>query len=366
MPIAMNCACGHHWLAPDRFAGTRVACPSCHRDLDVPLVAKAKSVEPASSDSAAEDEFRLEPIPEPSRPSEAPPPEQRGPASSKIAPLAHMARALLDPRSIHLMLSLGGSLSVLGLIVWLTSLGVFENKVVLAAALGAGTLSLLGGGWWLVLKTKFRLAGQALTFLACVVMPLNLWFYHAQGLVTLSNGLWVGGVACCLLYAATVYALRNALFMYSFEAGLTLTVLLFLGQLHLIENMSYVCLALTGLGFLSVHAHQAFAEGKKGFTRERFGMPLFWSGHVQLGAALGILLLTQLAGWLIGPIETLAFFPGWKFPWREFSPWATDCCRNPISWRRAFGWPARICICTRTSSCGRRACSLIWPPAAYC
>ncbi len=34
---------------------------------------------------------------------------------------------------------LGGGLCVLGLIVWLASLELFENKVVLAAALGSNT-----------------------------------------------------------------------------------------------------------------------------------------------------------------------------------------------------------------------------------
>ena len=34
------------------------------------------------------------------------------------------------------------------------------------------------------------LAGRALTLLACLVMPLNLWFYHANDLVT---GLRWGG-----------------------------------------------------------------------------------------------------------------------------------------------------------------------------
>jgi len=52
-------------------------------------------------------------------------------------------------------------------------------------------------------RRTYRLL-QALTFLGCVVAPLNLWFYHAQNLITVQGHLWVGGVVCCLLYAATV------------------------------------------------------------------------------------------------------------------------------------------------------------------
>src|SRR5690606_22139572 len=65
-----------------------------------------------------------------------------------------MFEAMLDPRSIQWMLILGGGLVVLGLVVWLASLGIFESKVVMAAALAAATLAVLGAGWFVVLKTR--------------------------------------------------------------------------------------------------------------------------------------------------------------------------------------------------------------------
>ena len=52
-----------------------------------------------------------------------------------------MFEALLDPRTIQWILSIGGSLSVLRLIVWLVSLGIFKNPHVLALALGLGTIA---------------------------------------------------------------------------------------------------------------------------------------------------------------------------------------------------------------------------------
>lgn len=40
-----------------------------------------------------------------------------------------------------------------------------------------------------------------MTLLACLLMPLNLWFYDAQGLITLREGghLWIPAVVCCAL-----------------------------------------------------------------------------------------------------------------------------------------------------------------------
>ena len=76
----------------------------------------------------------------------------------QISVWRRMFESLLDPRSIQWILTIGGGLSVLGLIVWLVSLGFFQNPRVLAVALGLGTLALLGAGWLLVLWTRYRRA----------------------------------------------------------------------------------------------------------------------------------------------------------------------------------------------------------------
>ena len=173
-------------------------------------------------------------------------------------------------------------------------------------ALAIGTLAILAGGWWLVLKTRFRTAGQALAFLGCVVAPLNLWFYDAQNLITLDHNLWMGGVVCCLLYIATVYVLRDPLFMYAVEAGVTLTALLLLANLGWISDTSFLCLFLAVIGLISIHAERAFEPREDvTFNRQRFGMPLFWSGHVQLASALLMLLGTQVWGWMFHPTRHL-------------------------------------------------------------
>jgi hypothetical protein len=217
-----------------------------------------------------------------------------------------MFEALMDPRSIQWMLMVGGALCVLGLVVWLISLGIFKDPHVLAIALGIGTLAVIAGGWFLTLRTRYRIAGQALTFLGCVVAPLNLWFYHAQRLLTVDGHLWLGGVVCCLLYAATVVVLRDPVFMYAFEAGVTLTTMLLLADMGKITDTTWLSLFLMALGLISIHGERMFAPAETSdFPRRRFGLPLFWSGHAQIGASLIILLGSQLLGWMAEPARAL-------------------------------------------------------------
>jgi len=54
---------------------------------------------------------------------------------------------VLDPRTIQWLLGLGGALLVLGLVIWLATLGVFDSPAVVAVALGAANLAALGAGW---------------------------------------------------------------------------------------------------------------------------------------------------------------------------------------------------------------------------
>jgi hypothetical protein len=303
MPIVLRCPCGRVLKARDEFAGSRAECPTCGRVVQIP------SANPAEQPAAKPrfDEAAPTPIEEFLDPPTGSP-AQAETATAAAAPatpvLRRMFEALLDPRSIQWMLMIGGGLCVLGVIVWLVSEGVFENKLALAGLLGAGTLAILGAGWYTALRTRFRVAGQALTFLGCVVAPLNLWFYHAQDLLTVDGHLWVGGVICCLLYAATVYVLRDSLFMYAFEAGITLTALLLLADLGKITDAAWLSLFLMALGLISIHAERAFSPAENAeLPRRKYGLPLFWSGHAQMGVSLLILLASQLLGWFIVPFE---------------------------------------------------------------
>ncbi len=300
MPIAVRCECGQKLNARDESAGRRAECPHCGRMVLIPT----KGDDSAKSESAS------------SLPIESPAlnvtvfvdpiggEAERVPceSQSQTSVFRRMLEAMLDPRAIHWMLLIGGGLSVLGLIIWLVSIGIFDDPRHVAVALGAGSLAILGGGWATVLKTRYRLAGQALTFLGCVVAPLNLWFYHSQGLITIDQHLWVGGLVCVALYAATVRFLRDPIFMYAVEAGLTLTTLLLMANQHLIDDAGHLAMFLTALGAISIHAERAFpASGE--FDRKRYGMPLFWSGHAQLGVGLLMLLASQVLGWLALPLS---------------------------------------------------------------
>ena len=247
MAISLRCPCGARVKTGEESRGKRGKCLSCGRTLLIPAAIAA----PTGAAGAFEDDdfaARLaDSLPDDTSESHDPPEAAEG-ASQISVVLSRMFDALLDPRSIQWMLTIGGGLFVLGLLIWLVSWGIFQNPVILATALLIGTLAIMCAGWWVVLATRFRIAGQALTFLGCVVAPLNLWFYHAQALITLDNKLWVGGLVCCLLYVATVYVLRDPLFMYAVEAGLTLTATLFLAELGLASDLGYLTVAMMALG----------------------------------------------------------------------------------------------------------------------
>lgn len=318
MAISVQCVCGRKLKAPDQFAGTRAECPSCGLPLLIPVVEVTPLPDPVpagesepSTYATRSPEASYEKIQlgadniyeflDPPQSTVPPPP----PPAARTLSLRMMFEALLDPRSIQWMLTLGGGLLVLGVVIWLVSLGIFKDPLVMAIAMGLGTGAVLAGGWWLTLRSRFHMAGQALTFLGCVLAPLNLWFYDSQNLVTLDDHLWVGGVICCLIYIATVTVLRDPLFMYAVEAGVTLTALLLLADLQWIHDTSFLCTFLMAIGLFSIHSERAFAPGEaEHFNRRRFGMPLFWSGHVQLAAALVILLATQACAWIFDPLRS--------------------------------------------------------------
>jgi hypothetical protein len=225
------------------------------------------------------------------------------PARRRRQPRRNLLEVLLDPRSIQWLLAGGGALLVLGLLIWLWAEGIFQNKIFVAVLLGSGNAALLGCGWAIIRFTRHEIAGRALTLLACLVMPFNLWFYDAQGLITLSAGghLWVPALVCCLLYAISARLLRDPTFVYVFAAGVAGTGLLMLADrdFQRFWEISAPSTLLVVLGFLGIHAERLFSADDGPFSRKRFGLASFLSGHVLLGAGLLLLLGAQLAGdWL--------------------------------------------------------------------
>jgi hypothetical protein len=221
-------------------------------------------------------------------------------------PRRNLMEILLDPRSIQWLLVSGGALLVVGLVIWLAASGFFEDPKFLAVCLGLGNALLLGGGWALILRTRYQTAGRALTLLACLVMPLNLWFYNAQGLIVLSRGdpLWLPALVCCVLYAASARILRDPTFVYVFVAGITMTGLLILADQHLqrFEEIAAPSVMLVCFGLVCIHVERAFVESESPFSRRRFGLAFFWSGHVVLAGGMLLVLGAQVCGGWLYPL----------------------------------------------------------------
>jgi hypothetical protein len=218
-------------------------------------------------------------------------------------PRRSVLELLLDPRSIQWLLGGGGALTVLGLVIWLASIGVFGNPVFVAVGLGLGNAILLGGGWALLTRTRYQVAGRSLTLLACLVMPLNLWFYHTNDLVRLEQHLWVAALACCAVYATSAWVLKDSLFVYVLVGGVTLTGLLLLAEQNKFMEIAAPATFLIVLGLICLHSERAFPAIDSPFSRRNFGMAFFWSAQGLLGAGLLLLLGAQIIGSL--PIEVL-------------------------------------------------------------
>lgn len=221
-------------------------------------------------------------------------------------PRRHLLEILLDPQNIQMLLAFGGGLMVVGLVILLW-VNEFFTPPVVAAGLGVLNAAVLGIGWWLLRGGRHHTAGRALTLVACLVMPLNLWYYHANQLVTLDGHLWMAALIISVLYAASALVLRDELFVYIFTLGVTFTGLLFLADLppspQKFWEIASPATLLVALGLLAIHAERAFPEQDGPFGRHRFGLAFFWSGHVVLAAGLLLLLGAQVAGdWLYRPV----------------------------------------------------------------
>jgi len=247
----------------------------------------------------------------------APVVEAVGPAAS--APAAQprppelrrtLLEIILDPRSIQWLLACGGALAVVGLVIWLATLGLFNNPHLIAGVLALGNLGLLLAGWVVMTATRYQLAGRALTLLACLVMPLNLWFYHAHPeLVLLNRALWLPALVCCGFYAASALLLRDPLFVYVLMGGVVLTGLLMLADGGYLDTVVAPALLLVALGLLALHAERVFPPGDGPFTRPQFGRAFFLAGHAVLAGGLLVLFTGQFVGWFHG-----AFFRHFGVP----------------------------------------------------
>ena len=231
--------------------------------------------------------------------------KQSADTSKVVTSRRSLMEIMLDPRSIQCLLGLGGTLITVGLVIllWINN---YLTPPVMAIVLATGNVAFLGSGLATIRYSRYQLAGRGLALLACLVMPLNLWYCHSHNLVTIDGHLWLLAVVISMLYGLSAWLVRDRLFVYVFNAGVTLTGLLFLADIppspqKFLEIASPASL-LVILGLVGIHLVKAFApedqlkDKSDAFSRERFGMAFFWSGHVQLAAGLLLVLGAQVAG----------------------------------------------------------------------
>ena len=201
---------------------------------------------------------------------------------------------LLSPRSLQWMMACGSGLLMLGFFVWLWTVGVFENPLVVAITAGTATLSVLAAGILVVRKTRYQLAGQWLTLLGALTLPLNLVLYDVQGLITLSEGghLWIPAAICCFIYGGIARALRDAKFVYALVAGVVMTGLLLLADQNVNRFWELLPSAtfLLSVGWISSFAERFFEVGKGDFSRGKFGLAFQRAGIIVVTIGLSLLL----------------------------------------------------------------------------
>ncbi len=223
-------------------------------------------------------------------------------AAVTSAPRPTWLELLLDPRSIQWLLGLGGALMVVGLVILLW-INEFFTPPVMAVSLGLVNIIVLAAGFSLIRWTRFQLAGKALSLLSCLVMPLNLWYYNANDLITLDGHLWVAAVIISMIYAASALFLKDEMFVYVFTGGVALTGLLILADLppspQKFWEIPLPATMLVVLGLIAIHVERAFADQEGPFSRNRFGLAFFWSGHALMAAGLLLVLGAQVAGELL-------------------------------------------------------------------
>ena len=221
------------------------------------------------------------------------------PTAKPAASQASFIEQILSPQSLQWMMLSGGGLLVIGFVVWLWSAGVFEHPMVICGAVGAVTIGLLGSGVAMVRFTRHQLAGRGIALLGSIALPLNLWLYDAQGLVTLEQGghLWIPAALFCLIYAAVARVLRDSTFVYALVGGVVLTGMLFLADRTVGQFWALMppVTFLVVIGWVSAFAERLFVDDDGDFSRKNFGLAFHRAGLIVVAAGLTLLLGGHLA-----------------------------------------------------------------------
>ena len=221
------------------------------------------------------------------------------PMAEPTASQVSFIEQILSPQSLQWMMLSGGGLLVIGFVVWLWSAGVFEHPLAVCGAVGAVTIGLISSGVAMVRFTRHQLAGRGIALLGSIALPLNLWLYDAQGLVTLEQGghLWIPAALFCLIYAAVARVLRDSTFVYALVGGVVLTGMLFLADRSVGQFWALMppVTFLVVIGWVSAFAERLFVDDDGDFSRKNFGLAFHRAGLIVVAAGLTLLLGGHLA-----------------------------------------------------------------------
>ncbi|MCC9605417.1 hypothetical protein LOC68_23055 [Blastopirellula sp. JC732] len=242
------------------------------------------------------------------RPANTEKPAQEWTAAAEVIeePQRSFLEVALDPKTLQYLMAIGGGLLMIGLVIWLATIGFFDDPLTVAICLGAGNLAILLGGVAMIRWSKFQTAGRGVALLSCLLMPLHLWFYDAQGLIVLNEGghLWIPALVICMLYVLMARQIRDAIFVYVVVGGATLTGLLILADQHVAQFWQGAAAAslLMAIAAIAIHAERAFPVGAGDFSRDKFGRASFRAGQILLLGAVSVLVGWCVAAWCYQPL----------------------------------------------------------------
>ncbi|HEX8889563.1 MAG TPA: hypothetical protein VF779_10320 [Pyrinomonadaceae bacterium] len=259
--------------------------------------------------------------PPPSIPTLIVPPPTRSQPRETVEQRTLLER-LADPHTIRILLYTGAAMLVVGIVIWLRDILYLklQEPIVQAALLAIGTIAVTVSGWLIILRTRLRLSGRALTLMGSLLVPVNFWFLVRSGLIENNGRAWMVCALCALLYAHTAALLREKLYVYLASVAAIATAWTLVYRYER-EALGLYALALTAISIVFLHLSRLFpqTENDEGQVKnspqseiripqsrmsyELWGWPLV---HVSLvGVALAALLYMP---WRLG--SSPSFAPG--------------------------------------------------------
>ena len=264
---------------------------------------------------------------------------------------------LLDPRSIQWLLGFGGTLLVLGLVIWLATAGTVQEPRGGRRGLGSG---------------QRRAAGRRLARHQPHPLPNGRPRADPAGVsgnapepLVLSRPRpdhprgtpLAAALVCCVLYAASALVLRDPMFVYVLAGGVAMTGLLMLADMQQVLGDRRAATLLVVWGLICLHVEGPFPRPTGPFSRRRFGLAFFWSGQALLAAGLLLLLGAQIAGdWLYKPFFEPLYRALARSARRSSSPSTGGNC-----WPWPWSWPAPTPTSIPTWWSAAWACTSTWP-----